>query len=193
MEKRRKKLPRTDESKLITTISSENKIDEKWEVIRQKSNWLRQSRELKLKVSECDGSEQKMNVPEVVNDIQQDNKIPKQELPQGHKQTVKYRMKQNMSNERQSRSAEIKQLSFTTPVVGSQLVAPTTKQKQRSSSCVLRRGSNVSVSYETGLVRKMFGQFREVVQTDGDEEKEEKQKEIEKIRLARYFHIFVTF
>ena len=42
-------------------------------------------------------------------------------------------------------------------------------------------------------MRKMFGQFREVVKTDGDEEKEEKMKEIEKIRLARYFDSLMTF
>ena len=103
---------------------------------------------------------------------------------------MKYRMKQNVLIERQSRSAEIKQLSFTTPALWSQLVAPNNERKERSSSCVLRRASNGVDSYETCLVRKMFGQFREVVKTDGDEEKEEKRKEIEKIRLARHFDIF---
>ena len=184
-------LPRTDESKLITIISSENKTDEKWEEIRKKSNWLRQSRELKLQVSTS--SEQKMNGSAVVNDSQQVKKRPEQDLPQGDKQTVKYRMKQNVSNEHQSRSAEIKQLSFTTPALGSQLAATNNKKKQRSTSCILRRASTVVDSYESCLVRKMFGQFREVVKTDGDEEKEEKRKEIEKIKLARYFYIYMTF
>ena len=91
-----------------------------------------------------------------------------------------------MSGGRQARSAEIKHLSLINPAVGSHLVAPDKKMKQRSSSCAMRRSSNGVDSYETCLVRKMFGQFREVVKTDGDEEKEEKRKEIEKIRLARY-------
>ena len=129
----------------------------------------------------------------MVYDSYQVKKRSEQDLPQGDKQTVKYRMKQNVSNEPQSRSAEIKQLSFTTPALGSQLAATNNKKKQRSTSCVLRTGSNGIDSYETCLVRKMFGQFREVVKTDGDGEKEEKRKEIEKIRLARYFDIYMTF
>jgi hypothetical protein len=66
------------------------------------------------------------------------------------------------------------------------LVATNNKKNQRSTSCVLRKASTGVDSYETDLVKKMFGQFREVVTTDGDEEKEEKRIEIEKIRLARY-------
>ena len=94
-----------------------------------------------------------------------------------------------MSNDRQSRSDEINQLSFLTPAIGSQLVTTNNKRKQRSSSCIGKRASTGVDSYETGLVRKMFGQFREVIKTDGNEEKEEKRKELEKIRLARYFDI----
>ena len=73
-ELRKKMLPRTDESKLIIIISSENKIDDKWEEIRKKSNWLRQSRELKLQVSTS--SEQKMNGYAVVKDSQREKKRP---------------------------------------------------------------------------------------------------------------------
>jgi hypothetical protein len=127
-----------------------------------------------VQVSGCVGSEQKVNESAEANDIQKVNEIPEQELPQA----VKYRIKQKVTNGRQSRSEEIKQLSLTTPAVESQLVALNNKKKQqRSTSCVLRRAINGIDDYDTCLVKKMFGQFREVVKTDGDEEREEKRKD----------------
>ena len=39
---------------------------------------------------------------------------------------------------------------------------------------------------ELGLVKKMCGEFRDVAKLDGNEEKEEKRKEMEKVRSARY-------
>ena len=38
---------------------------------------------------------------------------------------------------------------------------------------------------ELCLVRQMCGQFRDVAKLDGNEEKEEKRKEMEKVRSAR--------
>ena len=38
---------------------------------------------------------------------------------------------------------------------------------------------------ELNLVRKMCGEFRDVTKLDGNEEKEEKRKELEKVRSAR--------
>jgi hypothetical protein len=103
-------MPSDDKSKLATKINNENKIDEKWEEIRQKTHYLKQSRELNMKVSGCVSTENLLNCSGKVNDTQRVKQRPEHEPSQGEKQTVKYRMKQNLSNGRQSRSAEIKQL-----------------------------------------------------------------------------------
>ena len=131
LELRKKALPCDDESKLVTKINYENKIDEKWEDIRQKSNLLKQSRELNMTVFGWEGSEKQLNGFAKVNDSQRVKKRPEKELPQGEKQTVEYRMKQNVSKEHQSRSAEIQQLSLTTPAVGSQLAAANKMKKTK--------------------------------------------------------------
>ena len=44
LEQRKKRSPRSDESKIMTTVNSENNIDEKWEEIRNRSNWIKQSK-----------------------------------------------------------------------------------------------------------------------------------------------------
>merc|ERR1712106_737034 len=96
-----------------------------------------------------------------------------EELPQARfnemAQPVKHRKKKREATVRQSRSTEIKLQPFKTPV--DELLAGK-MPKLRSSSCIQRikpESIHSNDSYETLLVRKMFGQFRESVKTEGDE------------------------